>query len=290
MATVLMPIPSRDFDPTEVAVTWRVLTKAGHHVVFATPDGRPGTADDLMITGAGFDPWGTVPGLSRLVILGRLLRANGDARDAYESLAADTGFGAPLRWADMGRAEVDGLFLPGGHRARGMRDYLESSMLQGYVVDAFRRDLPVAAICHGVLLAARSIDPATGRSVLHGRRTSALTWGFERRAWQIARRSRFWDPDYYRTYREAPGQPEGYMSVQQEVTRALASPDDFLDVPPGSRGARTKTSGRHRDTLDDERSAFVVQDGHYLSARWPGDVHTLAKRFAAMLTGIEHVS
>ena len=46
---------------------------------------------------------------------------------------------------------------------------------------------------------------------------------------------------------------------------------------------RIKQSGRARDTPDDERPAFVVQDGNYLSARWPGDVHTLARRFASVL-------
>ena len=58
MATVLMPIPARDFDPTEVAVTWQVLSAAGHRVVFTTPSGQPGVADDLMVTGRGLDPWG----------------------------------------------------------------------------------------------------------------------------------------------------------------------------------------------------------------------------------------
>lgn|GEM_PF-5800448 len=52
------------------------------------------------------------------------------------------------------------------------------------------RDLKVAAICHGVLLATRSVDPATGHSVLYGGRTTALT------------------------YSEEPGHPSGYMSVQ----------------------------------------------------------------------------
>jgi hypothetical protein len=33
----------------------------------------------------------------------------------------------------------------------------------------------------------------------------------------------------------------------------------------------------------DERPAFVVEDGNYLSARWPGDVHTLARRLAERL-------
>ncbi|WP_225448127.1 hypothetical protein [Streptacidiphilus sp. P02-A3a] len=116
----------------------------------------------------------------------------------------------PQRWDAVDLDRFQGLYLPGGHRARGMRRYLES---------AFRRDLPVAAICHGVLLAARSTDPATGRSVLHGRRTTAPTWSLERPAWRVARRGRFWDRDYYRTYLEAPGQPEGYLSVQREVTR-----------------------------------------------------------------------
>ena len=41
MGTVLIPAPSRDFDPTEVGVSWRVLTDLGHRVVFATPDGHP---------------------------------------------------------------------------------------------------------------------------------------------------------------------------------------------------------------------------------------------------------
>ena len=141
----------------------------------------------------------------------------------------------------------------------------------------------MAAICHGVMLAARSTDPTTGRSVLHGRRTTALTWQLEHRAWAIARRTRFWDPNYYRTYIEGPGQPAGYMSVQQEVTRALARPEDFLDVPPGEADYRLKTSGRTRDTATDARAAWVVQDRNYISARWPGDVHTFAKALSDIL-------
>jgi len=30
MARVIMPLPQRDFDPSEVAVSWRVLTGRGH--------------------------------------------------------------------------------------------------------------------------------------------------------------------------------------------------------------------------------------------------------------------
>ena len=28
--------------------------------------------------------------------------------------------------------------------------------------------------------------------------------------------------------------------------------------------------------------AFVVVDGHYVSARWPGDAYTFARRFEAL--------
>lgn len=76
-----------------------------------------------------------------------------------------------------------------------MREYLESEILQAVVAGAFARGMPVAAICHGVLLAARSRDPRTSRSVLHGKRTTALTWALERRARHLARRTRFWDPE-----------------------------------------------------------------------------------------------
>jgi putative intracellular protease/amidase len=285
VATVLIPIPELDFDPTEVAVSWKVLSGLGHDVRFATPNGRAASGDELMISGRGLDPWGFIPGLSCLVALGRVLRADARGRQAYAELLSTRSFNEPLAWSEIDLDDIDGLLLPGGHRARGMRRYLESRELQAIVRDSFARELPVAAICHGVLLLARSVDSASGRSVLYGRKTTALTWALEGRAWQVARRSRFWEPGYYRTYSEQPGEPKGHMSVQQEVTRALASPDDFRDVDPGEAHARMKSSGRVRDSIGDERPAFTVRDGNYLSARWPGDAHTFAKGFAAMLDG-----
>jgi putative intracellular protease/amidase len=284
VSRVLMPIPAQDFDPTEAAVGWKVLTEAGHQVDFATPTGAPATADLRMITGEGLDPWGWAPGLRHLVAVGRILRANAAGRDAYAAMSTSAEFNHPTRWDDIDLDTVDGLLLPGGHHSPGMRPYLESPELQQVIVDAFRRDLPVAAICHGVLLAARSIDADTGRSVLNGRQTTSLTWHQERLARRIGRVVRFWEPDYYRTYPDGPGQPNGYMSVQAEVTRNLAGPADYIDVDPHDPDARLKNDGRHRDRLDDERPAHVVVDGNYVSARWPGDAHTFAKRFAAVLT------
>ncbi|MCX4160038.1 MULTISPECIES: type 1 glutamine amidotransferase domain-containing protein [Paraburkholderia] len=281
-AHILMPLPSRDSDPSEVAVSWQILRARGHRVSFATPDGRPAECDPLMINGRGLDPWGWIPGLRCLPLVGLILRARRDARDAYAQLRADTAFQNPLRWDAIDIADFDGLLLAGGHRARGMREYLESGQLQAVTAACFAAEMPIAAICHGVLLAARSRRP-DGRSVLYGLRTTALTWALEHKAASLTRFTRFWDPDYYRTYSESPGQPAGYMSVQQEVTRELARPEDFLDVPRDAPDYRSKTDGIARDSDSDERPAFVVRDGRYVSARWPGDVHRFAREYAELL-------
>jgi putative intracellular protease/amidase len=283
MARVLVPLPARDFDPSEAAVSWRVLTGAGHAVSFATPDGHSAAADDMMLTGRGLDPWGAIPLLRNFPLIGRLMRANQEARRAYAEMIADPGYAAPLRWDAVDPSAFDALLLPGGHRARGMREYLESEILQRHVAAFFDAGKPVAAICHGVLLAARSISKHTGYSVLHGYRTTALTWAFESSAWTVARITRFWDPNYFRTYLETDGQPSGFMSVQHEVTRALTGPEDFRDVPKADPHYRRKTSGLVRDTMADDTPAFVVRDRNYVSARWPGDVHTFARTFAALL-------
>lgn len=247
MATILIPLPSTDFDPTESAVPWRILSAAGHSVRFATPDGAPAAADPIMLTGKG------------LGLLAPLLMANAHARSAYAAMVASAAFQQPLRYADVQADAFDALLLPGGH-APGMRPYLESSVLQAQVARFFADDKPVAAICHGVLLAARSRN-ASGVSVLHGRRTTALTRALELSGWAL---TCLWMGRYYRTY----AQP-----LQDEVTQALARPQDFVTGPPAIT----------RDSPDHLVPGFCVRDGNYLSARWPGDAHRFANAFKAML-------
>lgn len=282
MAHVLIPLPAIDFDPTEAAISWSVLEGLGHRVSFATPDGAPAEGDPIMLSGRGLDPWSPVPLLGHFRLLGLLLRANRDARRAYARMIEAPAFRSPRRWDAIDVDGYDALLLPGGHCARGMRSYLESEIVQRIVARFFELHKPVAAICHGVLLAARS-RRADGKSALHGRKTTALTWRQERTASALAHVGRFWDRNYYRTYLEKPGEPDGYMSVQQEVTRNLAAPEDFLDVPASDRQFRRKTSGLARDTLSDGSPAWVVRDGNYVSARWPGDAHHFARTFAAIL-------
>lgn len=281
MKTVIVPLPSRDFDPSEAAVSWQRLVRDGHRVRFATPDGKPASADPLMLSGEGLDFWGFVPLLRKLKLLGLMLRANRDARSAYRALQGDAEFRAPLRYDQLQVADFNGLLLPGGHWSRGMRAYLEDARLQAFVGAFFDSGKPVAAICHGVVLAARA-RRADGRSALYGKRTTALTWKLESSAWMLMRfLGRVWNPAYYRTYSEQPGEPRGHRSVQAEVMRELASPADFQDAPAGDW---RKSSGLLRDSAVDARPAFVVIDGVYISARWPGDAHTFAARFSQLVT------
>jgi putative intracellular protease/amidase len=280
---IAFPIAGRDFDPTEVAVPWQLLRAAGHDVVFATPDGRRGHADELMLTGQGLDPWGFVPGLRKLVAFGAVLRAGAAGRAAYAELERNPAFARPLRYEELRAEDFDALVLPGGHRAAGMRPYLESTVLQTFVAEMADAGKPFAAICHGVVVAARARSPRTGRSVLYGRKTTSLTWRQERLAWSLGRIVRFWDPQYYRTYGERPGEAPGARGVQAEVTAALASPSDYCDIAVNDPDARIKLDGRRRDSASDARPAFVVRDGMYVSARWPGDAHTFATTFADVL-------
>ena len=106
MARVLIPLPARDFDPSEAAVSWQVLLNAGHTIVFATPDGKPAAADDMMLTGEGLDLWGALPLLRKLPLIGLLMRANRDARNAYAAMIADRNYAAPLRWDAVERIRL----------------------------------------------------------------------------------------------------------------------------------------------------------------------------------------
>ena len=115
----------------------------------------------------------------------------------------------------------------------------------------------------GVLVLARAGGPETGGSVLDGRRTTCLPKYIERTA---------------------------YMAHVLEAREVLP------DVPGvrGGRGEavlaerrRSSSAGRseltHRGTRADDTHAFVVEDGHYVSARWPGDAYLFAKK-------LKHVS
>ena len=243
MAKVAFPLPDRDFDVTEVAVPWKLLIEAGHEVVFATEAGATPACDPLLITGVVFGALG----------------AREEPIAFYREMAATPRFVSPARWGQIDPSRFDALFLAGGH-AQGMRQYLGSAIVQQLTAGFFATTKPIGAICHGVLVAARA--QRDGRSVLHGVRTTCLPKYMERSAYLAT----FWRRGkYYRTYPEY---------VEDEVRRALAKPEDF------ERGPKTLSK---RGTRDDHTHAFVVEDGRYVSARWPGDAYLIATKLIERL-------
>jgi putative intracellular protease/amidase len=172
---ILLPLPERDFDPTEVSVPWRTLKSAGHDVIFATESGSRGACDPLLLTGVIFGQLGARPENVAL----------------YQEMQSDASYANPIRFADVKPSELAALVLPGGH-AKGMRQYLESKTLHEKIAAFVDEKKLIGAICHGNVALVRS-----GR--VKDREMTALPKWMERAAYLMT----FWKlGDYYRTYPE----------------------------------------------------------------------------------------
>jgi putative intracellular protease/amidase len=133
-----------------------------------------------------------------------------------------------------------------------MKQLLEAKQIFDIVQFYFNSKKPVAAICHGVITACRA-------GVLKGIKTTMLPKYMERAAYL----STWWKlGDHYRTYAQY---------VEDEVRQAGA----VVHVGP--------TTLFSRGTRDNDEPAFVVEDQHYLSGRWPGDAYLLAKKMILLL-------
>lgn len=228
---ILIPLPDHDFDPTESATPWKMCTERGWKVHFATEHGNVPAADHRLLKGPLLGPLGAGP----------------KALKAYRQMTQDPAYQHPIPYADIQPAQYVGLILPGGH-APGMKQYLESPVLQEKVFQFWKQGAVIGAICHGVLVAARTIDPETGRSILYGSKVTALTRdlemaGFALTFWLLGRR--------YRTYP---------CYVADEVRGVLERPQDFqvgrsMLVP------------------------FAYRDGRLVTARWPLDATLFTRLF-----------
>ncbi|MDB5226069.1 MAG: putative intracellular protease/amidase [Bacteroidota bacterium] len=235
MKKALIPIPDKDFDTTEVALTWKIFKENGIDVSFATENGAVGETDPLLLTG---------------VIFGQL-GADKEAKNAYAELQNAQEFLHPVKYNDINPKEYDLLFLPGGH-AKGMRQYLESKILQQKVVEFFHLNKWVGSVCHGPLVLARSIDPETGRSIVYNYYLTALPRSLEKLAYNLTK----WKlGDYYRTYS---------VYVQDEIGNYLAYRSQFK-------------------TGFSNFVPFIVEDRNLITARWPKDVRKLAETLVQRL-------
>ncbi|MFJ2709549.1 type 1 glutamine amidotransferase domain-containing protein [Pseudomonas sp. NPDC087346] len=249
---ILILLPSTDYDPTESSVPWQAMRNAGIDACFATPEGLPAYADPRLVS-MGFGP------------LNPMLMTRKADLHSYAQMIESQAFRQPLAYADVDPTQFDGLLIPGGH-AKGMRSLLESGTARHIALQFFKAQKPVAAVCHGVLLLARTLDPDTGHSVLFGRKVTALlATTMELPAWLI---TAVWLGRYYRTY----GQ-----TVEAEVTAALSRKSDFVRGPLIAK----------RDSAQAPELGFTVRDGQLLTARWPGDCHRFAAEWVAMLQASE---
>lgn len=178
---ILIPLPDCDFDPTEAATPWRVCAERGWKTTFSTENAQVAEADPRLLMGFVRGPLGAGPmGLAD-----------------YKRMTQAPEYRKPIRYADIQVQDYDGLMLTGGH-APGMKQFLESKVLQGKVVEFFRMRKAVGAICHGVLVLARAIDLQTRKSVLYDYKTTSLTKlleviGYCSTFWLLGRRFRTYD-------------------------------------------------------------------------------------------------
>jgi putative intracellular protease/amidase len=238
-ANILIPLPDHDFDPTESAIPWQVCTSRGWKVAFSTEKGLVAQADHRLLKGPILGPLG----------------AGKKALLAYRQMAQDEAYLHPIPYADIEPVRYDGLLLPGGH-APGARQYLDSPVLQKKALEFWQQKKMIGAICHGVLVLARTIDPQSGRSILYGCKVTAVTKQQERFAfyltfWILGRR--------YRTYT---------CYTADEVRGCLEKPEDF-------------------QTGKSMWIPFVVEDGNLITARAPLDVELFAKRFADKVAHVQ---
>lgn len=235
MKKILIPLPDNDFDLTEVAVPWRLFTNKGFLVSFATEKGKRAYCDPKLING---------------VVFGKL-GAESEAIQFYRQMESDHNFLNPITYEEIIPEKFHAIVLPGGH-AQGMKQYLESQVLQQKVAEFFALNKIIGSICHGSIVLVRTKQTDTGQSIVFNKTMTGLTKILERTAyfltaWKLGK--------YYRTYPEY---------VQDEVERNLVDSSNF------KKG-------------ESQFKPFVCVDGNLITARWPKDAYLFSETIISKL-------
>jgi len=235
-------------DPTETAVPFETFAEAGFDVFFATEEGAKPVCDRRMLEG----------------VTGALLGASGAVKQAYARMTKNEMYLNNVKsWSDPSftLSNFNHVFLPGGHE-KAVRQVIDSERVHQLLVDYFpstkkQSGNSIAAICHGVLVLANSVD-ASGVSVMKDLDTTTLPSEFEGVAYWG---TRAFLGDYYKTY------GHGSENCQQTILKRLGN----------------KSQYKHSLAMGD----FVVSDKkyNYLSGRFPGDAKLLANKCVEMIKG-----
>ena len=179
------------------------------------------------------------------------LGAGAKALAAYRQMTQDSAYQHPIPYADFDTDPYEAILLPGGH-APGMRQYLDSTVLQNKVLEFWRQGKLVGAICHGILVLTRTIDPQTGRSILYGHKVTALPLSLDRSNYLLSSRLLRRGVLTYSCY------------VEEEVRACLERSEDFSQGPS-------------------ILAPYVVSDGNLITSRWSGDAALFSEGFAEAL-------
>ncbi len=119
---------------------------------FATPNGLPAFVDTRLVKTA-------------FSLLTPLLMTRKADLQQYHAMTQSKEFNNLIAYADVIVEQFLRVIVPGRH-AQGMRSMLESTVATQIILHFFKANKPVAAVCHRVLLLARTIDPSSRKSVL----------------------------------------------------------------------------------------------------------------------------
>jgi putative intracellular protease/amidase len=228
---ILMPLPDNDFDPTEASIPWLACQTKGWAVEFSTEHGNIAQADPNKLKG--------------------LLKASVAARSAYKQMSEDPAYLAPISYEDINPERYQALLLPGGDGLR-MRQYFESRILQEKVLQLWQKGILIGAICHGMLVLARTINPQTSHSVIYGYKVTTVPKSLDRFAYDV---DKWLIKHGYIMYPKC---------VMDEVQQSLEHPEDLLKGP----GFLTP---------------FAYTDRNLISARWYLDAEVFAQHFTQAL-------
>jgi putative intracellular protease/amidase len=268
---ILIPIPNKDFDPSETSYPWKIMKfEYNFEIIFSTENGEKGETDKVVLEGKNLDF------LMNLIFSIFPFKTPDLAKKTYSELENDINFKNPIKWSEINIDDYDGVWIPGGH-ANGMRQMLNSEFLQNKISEFWATKKPIAAVCHGVILLARSKDKKTGKSVLFNKKTTSIT-NYQERFAQLVTKWKL--GDYYQTYPE---------STEDEIKRAVYDKTDVESTISLNKEKKLYDNGHFSlglGTFDNpENDAFIVEDENYLSGRWPGDVCLLSHRFAHKILG-----
>ncbi len=161
---VLILLPENGNDPGETAIPYARFKQAGYDVVFATASGKAGHPDTLSF---------------RSPLL-KASRPDAEGKAAFAQMMASKEHQRPVTFAQaLARNDFAALYVPGGE-GPGMLPFLDDERAHAIVRKFYARQLPAAFLCHGGLMAARTINPATGKSVIAGEKVTTIPKNAER--------------------------------------------------------------------------------------------------------------